>query len=110
VLGVDAISGATVTVIAQNQVMMPRAAPWRARSASSNPTVRDPARFAVTGGATTGHELVRGGVQRLVGAPEQVGLPGPEPFIELWFGDLNHPDCRRAACWATTAGPTCARA
>jgi NosR/NirI family nitrous oxide reductase transcriptional regulator len=37
VIGVDAISGATVTVIAQNQVMMLRAPPWRARSASSRP-------------------------------------------------------------------------
>ena len=32
-------------------------------------------------------------MQRLLVRPEQVGLPrGPEPFIEMWFGDLNHPD------------------
>jgi NosR/NirI family nitrous oxide reductase transcriptional regulator len=105
VIGLDAISGATVTVIAQNQVMMVGPAVAR-RSASCRPRCANPARFAVAGkrcplgraGAT------KGAVQRLVVQPEQVGLPpGPEPFIELWFGDLNHPDLGRA-CWATTAG------
>ncbi|MFP5325013.1 MAG: 4Fe-4S binding protein, partial [Gammaproteobacteria bacterium] len=36
-------------------------------------------------------------VVRLRVQPEQVGLDrGPEPFIELWFGDLNHPDIGRS--------------
>jgi hypothetical protein len=40
--------------------------------------------------------------------PEQVGLPrDPEPFIELWFGDLNHPDLGKSLLgdngWTTCA-------
>jgi transcriptional regulator of nitric oxide reductase len=53
---------------------------------------------AVTGKRYDWAQLVQmGAVQRLVVTPEQVGLPrDPEPFIELWFGDLNHPDLGRS--------------
>ena len=94
VLGLDAISGATVTVIAQNQVMMASGSAVARQVGILAPTVRDPARYVVTGKRFTWDELVKqGAVQRLQVLPEQVGLErGPEPFIELWFGDLNHPD------------------
>ena len=94
IVGVDAISGATVTVIAQNQVMQLSGQAVARQTGIIEPTVRDPARFATTGKAYTWDEMVKlGVVQRLLVKPEQVGLPrGPEPFIELWFGDLNHPD------------------
>ncbi|HRL99648.1 MAG TPA: FMN-binding protein, partial [Acidovorax sp.] len=94
VLGVDAISGATVTVIAQNQVVMASGAAVARQTGIIAPTVRDPARFTTTGQPYDWAQLVQmGAVQRLLVKPEQVGLPrGPEPFIELWFGDLNHPD------------------
>src|SRR5690606_28648286 len=40
---------------------------------------------------------------RLLVKPEQVGLPrGPEPFIELWFGDLNQPDVGRSLLGEST--------
>src|SRR3989338_8668763 len=53
---------------------------------------------AVTGKLYEWEQLMQmGAVKRLVVTPEQVGLPrGPEPFIELWFGDLNHPDLGRS--------------
>ncbi len=94
IVGVDAISGATVTVIAQNQVMQLSGQAVARQTGIIEPTVRDPARFATTGKAYTWDEMVKlGVVQRLLVKPEQVGLSrGPEPFIELWFGDLNHPD------------------
>ncbi|NMM81503.1 4Fe-4S binding protein [Acidovorax sp. SRB_14] len=94
VLGLDAISGATVTVIAQNQVMMASGSAVARQVGILAPTVRDPARYVVTGKRFTWDELVKqGAVQRLQVLPEQVGLErGPEPFIELWFGDLNQPD------------------
>ncbi|MDO9196967.1 FMN-binding protein, partial [Rhodoferax sp.] len=94
VLGVDAISGATVTVIAQNQVMMASGTAVARQVGILAPTVREPARYLVGGKRSTWDELVKQGtVQRLRVLPEQVGLErGPEPFIELWFGDLNHPD------------------
>ena len=94
VIGVDAISGATVTVVAQNQVVMASGGAVARQTGIIAPTVREPARFAASGQAYDWAQLVKmGAVQRLLVKPEQVGLPrGPEPFIELWFGDLNHPD------------------
>ena len=94
VLGVDAISGATVTVIAQNQVMMASGTSVARQVGILAPTVRESARYAVSGQRLTWEQLVtQGSVQRLLVRPEQVGVPRTgEPFIELWFGDLNHPD------------------
>ena len=94
VLGVDAISGATVTVIAQNQVMLASGTAIARQVGILEPTVRAAARFAVSGRRYGWNELVeQGSVQRLLVRPEQVGIePSGEPFIELWFGDLNHPD------------------
>lgn len=98
VIGLDAISGATVTVIAQNQVMMMSGAAVARQTGIIEPTVRDRARFGATGQRYDWAQLVQMGVvQRLLVKPEQVGLPrGPDPFIELWFGDLNHPDLGRS--------------
>lgn len=94
VLGVEAISGATVTVIAQNQVIATSGKAVARQVGIIAPTVRLPATYAVTGRRASWAELVQhGSVQRLLVRPEQVGLArGGEPFIELWFGDLNHPD------------------
>jgi len=98
VIGLDAISGATVTVIAQNQVMMMSGAAVARQTGIIEPTVRDAARFISSGQRYDWAQLVQmGAVQRLLVKPEQVGMPrGPEPFIELWFGDLNHPDLGRS--------------
>ncbi|MEH0164757.1 4Fe-4S binding protein [Paucibacter sp. JuS9] len=94
VLGVDAISGATVTVIAQNQVMQLSGAAVARQVGIIEPTRRDAARFASSGRHYRWDELVQvGAVQQLRVMPEQLGLErSTEPFIELWFGDLNHPD------------------
>ncbi|NMM90218.1 4Fe-4S binding protein [Rhodococcus sp. SRB_17] len=94
VLGLDAISGATVTVIAQNQVMVASGSAVARQVGILAPTVRDPARYVVTGQRWGWEELVKqGAVRRLRVVREQVGLErSPEPFIELWFGDLNQPD------------------
>ena len=98
ILGVDAISGATVTVIAQNQVMQLSGSAVARQVGIIEPTVREPARFAVSGQRYNWQQLQdMGAVVRLRVQPEQVGLDrGPEPFIELWFGDLNHPDIGRS--------------
>ncbi|MBV6324522.1 NosR/NirI family protein [Duganella violaceipulchra] len=94
VLGVDAISGATVTVIVQNQVMMSSGMAIARQVGIVAPTVRAPAVYAVRGTRLSWDQLVKqGSVQRLLVKPQQVGLePGGNPFIELWFGDLGHPD------------------
>ncbi len=94
VFGVDAISGATVTVIAQNQVMQLSGSAVARQTGIIAPTIREPARYLLRGVRHSWSELVKlGAVQRLRVMPEQVGLErSPQPFIELWFGDLNHPD------------------
>lgn len=98
VLGVDAISGATVTVIAQNQVITTSANAVARQVGLVPPVVRNAARYAPVPGALDWAALIKAGVvQRLAVRPEQVGLQrASEPFIELWFGDLNHPDYGRA--------------
>ncbi|NMG15709.1 NosR/NirI family protein [Aromatoleum bremense] len=97
-IGLDAISGATVTVIAQNQVMMTSGTNVARQVGILKPTVREPAKFVQTGVKPDWTKLVNeGSVQRLVVTPEQVGLPrGGKPFIDLWFGYLNQPDVGRA--------------
>ncbi len=98
VVGVDAISGATVTVIAQNQVVSMSARAIARQVGIVPPVVRDPARFAPLPASQDWAALVASGaVQRLAVRPEQVGMDrGGAPFIELWFGDLDHPDIGRS--------------
>lgn len=94
VVGVDAISGATVTVIAQNQVMTTSGAAVARQVGIIQATVRPQAQYAHPGASADWASLVKtGAVQRLVVQSEQVGLArSSSPFIELWFGYLNHPD------------------
>lgn len=104
VVGLDAISGATVTVIAQNQVMMASGAAVAKQVGILAPTVREPARYKVTGEPLTWDELVgRGAVQHLRVMPEQLGQDrSAEPFIELWFGSLSHPDIGKSVLGSTS--------
>ncbi|HWI80460.1 MAG TPA: 4Fe-4S binding protein [Ramlibacter sp.] len=103
VVGLDAISGATVTVIAENQVMTMSGASVARQTGILAPTVRAPAKFADTGRTLDWAALVdQGAVQRLVVQPEQVGLDRTgSPFIELWFGALNQPDIGKAVLGAS---------
>ena len=104
VVGLDAISGATVTVIAQNQVMMASGTAVAKQVGILAPTVREPARYKVTGAPLTWDELVgRGAVQHLRVMPEQLGQDrSAEPFIELWFGSLSHPDIGKSVLGSTS--------
>ena len=103
VVGLDAISGATVTVIAQNQVMMASGSAVARQVGILAPTVREPARYKATGETLTWDELVgRHAVQHLRVMPEQLGQErSADPFIELWFGDLSHPDIGKSVLGAT---------
>lgn len=98
VIGIDAISGATVTVIAQNQVMMTSGAAVARQTGILAPTVRPQAKFIDAGKRFDWAQLVQqGAVQRLAVQPQQVGLErGGVPFIELWFGIVNPPDIGRS--------------
>lgn len=103
VVGLDAISGATVTVIAQNQVMMASGSAVARQVGILAPTVREPAHYKATDAPLAWNELVaRGAVGHLRVMPEQLGQDrSPDPFIELWFGGLNHPDIGKSILGAT---------
>jgi len=98
IIGLDAISGATVTVIAQNQVMMSSGAAVARQVGILERTVRPQARLLETGATPDWATLAtEGSVKKLTVTPEQVGLPrAAQPFIELWYGYLNQPDVGRA--------------
>jgi NosR/NirI family nitrous oxide reductase transcriptional regulator len=98
VIGLDAISGATVTVIAQNQVMMLSGSEVAKQVGILKPIIRPQAKFIDSGATPSWAQLVEeGSVKPLVVRPADVGLPpGGEPFIELWYGYLNQPTVGRA--------------
>jgi NosR/NirI family transcriptional regulator, nitrous oxide reductase regulator len=97
-LAIDAISGATVTAIAQNQVVLSSASAVARQVGILDPIVRPQAVFETLGQRPDWAALVaEGSVSRLRVRPEQVGmLRSPQPFIELWMGYLNQSDVGRA--------------
>ena len=92
-IGLDAITGATVTVIAQNQVMLRSGVAIARQVGIIKSEPKPQARFTGLDALRSWDELVReGSVQRLTVRPEQLGLPrSPEPYIEMHFGYLNVP-------------------
>jgi NosR/NirI family nitrous oxide reductase transcriptional regulator len=103
-IGVDAISGATVTVIAQNQVIMTAGATTARQAGILPPEARPPARLLDLRVPLSWADMLKeGSVQQLRVSPEAVAslpsaAPQPDgtPFIALQFGYLNQPDIGRA--------------
>jgi NosR/NirI family nitrous oxide reductase transcriptional regulator len=114
-LGIDGISGATVTVVAQNQVVM-RSANQVARQVGLVETEpRAPAVFTSDVPTQDWRGLVRdGSVQRLLVRAADVGETNTdEPLIDIYFGYLNTPAVGRSLLgesgWSrlmTRLGPT----
>jgi NosR/NirI family transcriptional regulator, nitrous oxide reductase regulator len=97
-IGVDAISGATVTVIAENQVVM-RSAYEIARQVGIIKTKpREPARFTNLQAAPEWNALIKeGSIQHLRVEQKDVGLETTDkPYIDLYFGYLNAPAIGRS--------------
>ncbi len=96
-VGIDAISGATVTVIAETQVVM-RSAYAIARQVGLVTAVAKPqARFTAVAEQLAWDALVEeGSVQRLALTSTDLGLPETgTPYIDLYFGYLNAPGVGR---------------
>jgi NosR/NirI family nitrous oxide reductase transcriptional regulator len=91
-IGLDAISGATVTVIAQNQVIMRSGVAIARQVGILKVEPKPPIRFSAVDERLGWQQLVeQGSVRRLTVRPEQVGKPrAPEPHIDMHFGYLNH--------------------
>src|SRR5512139_2383652 len=92
VIGLDAITGATVTVIAQNQVMLRSGIEIAKQVGIIKPTIRPQAKFTAFSGKLSWDEMVReGSIQRLTVSPDDVGARGDGPYIDMYFGYLNAP-------------------
>ncbi len=96
VIGVDAISGATVTVIAQNQVITTSGTAVAKQVGIMKQVIRPQPKYvqpAKDAAPLDWNTLVKNeAVRKIVVQPQQVGLDRTgEPFIELWFGSLNSP-------------------
>ncbi|HXE40929.1 MAG TPA: 4Fe-4S binding protein [Azonexus sp.] len=92
-IGLNAISGATVTVIAENQVVM-RSAYAIAKQVGIVKAVPKPAaRFTAQTASLDWKTLVdEGSVQHLVVQPDELGIASSgQPYIDLYFGYLNAP-------------------
>ena len=98
IIGLDAITGATVTVIAQNQVVM-RSGVAIARQVGILKVEPKPAiKFSAVNEKRSWEQLVKeGSVRRLTVKPEQLGFPrSPEPYIDMFYGYLNTPTVGRS--------------
>ena len=97
-IGLDAISGATVTVISQNQVMLRAGAEVAKQVGILKQKIRPQAKFAAVADKPDWDTLVsEGSVQRLTVSPADVGSPASgQAYMDLWFGYLNPPSVGRA--------------
>lgn len=92
VIGLDAISGATVTVIAQNQVMLRSGIEIAKQVGIIKPTIRQQAVFADLKETLSWDAMVKeGSIKRLTVSPDEVGVEGEGPYIDMYFGYLNDP-------------------
>ncbi len=92
-VGVDAISGATVTVIAENQVIMRCAVEVAKQVGIIEPVVRPPAKFKKLTETRDWNTLVEeGSIKHLIVRHSDIGEPETgNPYIDLYFGYLNAP-------------------
>jgi NosR/NirI family nitrous oxide reductase transcriptional regulator len=92
-IGVDAISGATVTVIAENQVILRCGMDIARQVGILKAQPRPAARFTALQGTRDWKALLKeGSVRRLSVQPDDVGVADTgEPYIDLYFGNLNAP-------------------
>ncbi|SMB24786.1 putative transmembrane regulatory nosR transcription regulator protein [Sterolibacterium denitrificans] len=99
VIGLDAISGATVTVISQNQVVLHSGIAIAKQVGILKSTERPAARL--TPATRARHDwpalLREGSIRRLTVEPATLGLPVTgRPYMDLYFGYLNAPDIGRS--------------
>jgi NosR/NirI family transcriptional regulator, nitrous oxide reductase regulator len=103
VIGMDAITGATVTVIAENQVILRSGLEVAKQVGIVKPTIRVQARFRDMPGKLDWQTLLdEGSIQQLSVTPAEVGLPSTgRPYIDIHFGYLNNPAVGRSVLGET---------
>lgn len=100
-IGLEAISGATVTVIAENQVMMRSAYAIARQVGIVKVQAKPAARFTPQNQALSWQSLVdEGSIQHLLIQPDELGLEDQgdkrQPYMDLYFGYLNAPAVGRS--------------
>lgn len=92
-IGLDAISGATVTAIAENQVISRSAYEIGRQVGIFKSTPRPPARFTRIDETLNWAKLIdEGSVQHLLVPASEVGAADhSQPYMDLYFGYLNAP-------------------
>jgi NosR/NirI family nitrous oxide reductase transcriptional regulator len=98
VIGLDAITGATVTVIAQNQVILRSGLAVARQVGIIEPTIHPQAKFTeVTDKLDWQTMLKEGSIRRLKINTTEVGMPRADlPYIDIHFGYLNTPAVGRS--------------
>jgi NosR/NirI family nitrous oxide reductase transcriptional regulator len=90
--GLDAISGATVTVIAENQVISRSAYEVGRQVGIFKSEVRPPARYSALNERMGWDQMLsEGSVSHMQVAASDVGLKSDAPYIDMYFGHLNVP-------------------
>ncbi|WP_287880596.1 NosR/NirI family protein [Aquitalea sp.] len=93
----DAISGATVTVIAENQLISRCAQAVAYQAGIMKQAVRPPARFIDSKQPASWQALLTdGSVQHLTVTPADIGTSGSEAYLDLYYGYLNAPGIGRS--------------
>jgi NosR/NirI family nitrous oxide reductase transcriptional regulator len=89
----DAISGATVTVMSENQVIMRSGKAVAEQAGIIAPKRRAQAKFTPANQPLSWKALLdQGAVQRLTVHPEDVGLQASgQPYVDMVFGDVSAP-------------------
>ncbi len=97
-IGLDAITGATVTVIAQNQVIMRSGVAIARQVGILKTEPKPPARWTPLAERLSWEQLLaEGSVSRLTVRAEELGLPPQStPAIDMYFGLLNAPSVGRS--------------
>lgn len=96
-IGVDAISGATVTVIAENQTIMRSVYEIARQVGIIKASPRPQARLMQFSGPADWKTLLKeGAIGRLTVRPSKIGDPETgQPYIDMHFGYLNAPNVGR---------------
>ena len=97
-IGVDAISGATVTVISENQVIMHSAYKIATQVGILKAKPRTQAELTDAPPVKDWQTMIReGSVQRLTVEPSEMGIEDTgQPYIDMYFGYLNEPALGRS--------------
>lgn len=96
-VGLDAITGATVTSVAQNQVILRSGIEIARQVGIIKPIIRPQAVFADIADRLGWDEMVgEGSIERLTVSPSDVGAEGDGNFLDMYFGYLNAPAIGRS--------------